>query len=112
MNYFPSLAKLNFNVKFKDNRGLIASMNMNPREITKLISPIDGQFFSEMTFDDYPFEVYKYEINPLKKTLTIHVRPLKEDSKIDKFQMTFHSMGNFRLLVCAPLSTDELGFTI
>ena len=78
---FSKSGEIKINVKFKDNRGLIASMNMNPREITKLISPIDGQFFSEMTFDDHPFEIYKYEINPLKKTLTIHARPLKEDSK-------------------------------
>ena len=77
---FSKSGKIKINVKFKDDIGFIASMNMNPREITKLISPIDGQFFSEMTFDDYPFEVYKYEINPLKKTLTIHARPHKEDS--------------------------------
>lgn len=78
---FSNSGKIQVNVKFEDDGGFITSMKMNPGEITKLISPIDGQFFSEMTFDDYPFEVYKYEINPLKKTLTIYARPHKEDSK-------------------------------
>ena len=42
---FSKSGEIKINVKFKDNRGLIASMNMNPREITKLISPINGHFF-------------------------------------------------------------------
>ncbi|MDY0275719.1 MAG: hypothetical protein RBR42_09850 [Desulfomicrobium sp.] len=99
---FSNFGKIQVNVKFEDDGGFITSMKMNPIEITKLISPINGQFFSEMTFDDYPFEVYKYKINPLKKTLTIHVRPLKEDSKKRQVPDDLPQHGQFQTVgLCA-----------
>lgn len=61
-------------VKFKDFDGTVATQSMEAREIAKLVSPDSGEFLTSMTFDELPFEVYKYEIDPIKNTLTIRVR--------------------------------------
>ena len=77
LGLFSRTGELQVQVKFKDHSGTVASLRMNPEDILKLISPIDGQFFSEMSFDDWPFEIYKYEIDPIKKILTIRTREAK-----------------------------------
>lgn len=74
---FSKIGELQVQVKFKDHSGTVASLRMNPEEILKLISPVDGQFFSEMSFDEWPFEIYKYEIDPIKKILTIRAGKAK-----------------------------------
>lgn len=72
---FSRAGELQVQVKFKNHSGTVSTLRVNPEEIVKLISPIDGQFLSEMCFDEWPFEVYKYEIDPLKKIITIRARP-------------------------------------
>jgi len=47
---------------------------MEPSEIIQIVSPDGGEFRKMMTFDEWPFEVYKYEIDPIKNTLTIRAR--------------------------------------
>lgn len=61
-------------VKLKDFDGTVATQTMEPSEIIRLTSPESGEFLKTMSFDDWPFEVYKYEIDPIKNTLTIHAR--------------------------------------
>jgi hypothetical protein len=75
LTLFSRTGELQVHVKFKDFSGTVASLRMSPEEILKLISPIDGQFLSKMSFDEWSFEVYKYEIDPLNKVVTIHARP-------------------------------------
>jgi hypothetical protein len=45
---------------------------MDPEEITQIIH--NGKFYTQMSFDEWPFEVYKYEIDPIKNKLIIKVR--------------------------------------
>ena len=61
-------------VKFKNFNGTVSTQKMNPEEITQLISSDGRGFFSSMTFDEWLFEVYKYEIDPIKNMLTIYAR--------------------------------------
>ncbi len=77
LELFSRTGELQVQVKFKNHSGTVASLRMNPEDISKLISPVDGQFFSEMFFDDWPFDIYKYEIDPIKKILTIRARETK-----------------------------------
>lgn len=61
-------------VKFKDHDGRISDLKMSAREIEKIINPDDGEFYREMRFDDWLFDIYKYQIDPIKKKMTIMAR--------------------------------------
>lgn len=71
---FSNRGATKIQVKFKDFNGTVATQTMEPSEIIQLVSPDGGEFRKMMTFDEWPFEVYKYEIDPFKNTLTIHAR--------------------------------------
>jgi hypothetical protein len=64
-------------VKFKDFNGFMPNSTMEPIEIIKLVSADKESFIRNMTFDEWPFEVYKYEIDPIKNIVTIHARPIQ-----------------------------------
>ena len=70
---FSNEGEYDIDVKFKGHPGFVKSMKMNPDEIVKLISP-EYDFYTEMTFDDYLLEIYRYHIDPFKKKITIMVR--------------------------------------
>lgn len=67
-------------VKFQNFNGTISTRKMNPEEITQLISSDGRGFISSMTFDEWLFEVYKYEIDPIGNTLTIYARQNKDEN--------------------------------
>lgn len=56
------------------DRNAVADRQMTAHEVTNLIARGDDSFFSCMKFDERPCEVYKYEIDPIKKILTIRAR--------------------------------------
>ncbi|RMG39967.1 MAG: hypothetical protein D6732_03545 [Methanobacteriota archaeon] len=66
-------------VCFKDFDGNVAVLSMNANEILKLIDPDKGQFYRDMMFDGWLFEVYKYEIDPIKKVVKIRARQSSRD---------------------------------
>ncbi len=61
-------------VKRKGYEEFVADLSMNADKIITLIDPSTGRFYTEMRFDDWLFEVYRYSIDPIKKKLTIMVR--------------------------------------
>jgi hypothetical protein len=73
---FSNNGPVKVRVKFKDFDGTVAEQRMLADEIGQLVSPETGEFQSNMTFDDWPFEVYKYEIDPIKRVLTIRARKI------------------------------------
>lgn len=79
LELFSKTGNIKVQVEFKNFSGSVTSLRMNAEDILKLISPIDGQFISRMSFDEWPFEVHKYEINPLENMLTIHARPFAKN---------------------------------
>ena len=62
-------------IKFKNLDGFTRQQRMYPEEIHKLISSETGLFFRQLHIDEWLFDVYKYEIDPIKNQLTIRVRP-------------------------------------
>jgi hypothetical protein len=77
---FASDGPVRVQVKFKGHDGLVSDRTMYPREIEAIVSSDDDSFLKRMTFDDWPFEIYRYEIDPLKNVMTIRARPLKEEA--------------------------------
>lgn len=74
---FSKTGPITIKVKFKDFDGVVSNRAMEPTEIIKLVS-LDLQGFKRnMTFDQWPFEVYKYEIDPIKNIITIHAQPME-----------------------------------
>lgn len=67
-------------VKFQNFNGTISTRKMNPEEITQLISSDGKGFISSMTFDEWLFDVYKYEIDPIENTLTVYARQNKNEN--------------------------------
>jgi len=77
---FSNTGTTRVRVKFKGLKSsYIANQTMKPEEIVKLLSPHADGFISELTFDEHPFQVYKYEIDAIKNILTIYTR--KQDDE-------------------------------
>ena len=65
-------------VRFRQHDGKITSVAFSPREVLSLIAPETDSFHQYLRFDDYLFEVLKYEIEPKTQTLTIIAIPKQE----------------------------------
>ena len=66
-------------VRLRQHDGKIASLAFSPKEIISLIAPESDIFHQYLRFDDYLFEVLKYEIEPKTQTLTIVAIPKRKD---------------------------------
>ena len=71
---FSKNGPVTIKVKLKDFYGCIPNSAMVPSEIAKLVSCDGENFIRNMTFDEWPFDVYKYEIDPIKNIVTIWAR--------------------------------------
>lgn len=70
---FSGSGEFSVEVKFKGD-GFVPPRSATVQEITRLVNPETGGLYTAMTFDDHLFEVYKYEIDPIKKKLIIKAR--------------------------------------
>jgi len=71
---FSNDGDFDISVKFKDHPGSITNKKMTADEIVNLIHPHNRNFYTEMRFDDWLFEIYKYQIDPINKKITIMTR--------------------------------------
>lgn len=71
---FSNNGTTDIQVSFEDHDGSISSRKMSPKEISHLILPDGKGFHSQMTFDDWPFVITKYQIEPAENKLTIFAR--------------------------------------
>ncbi len=74
LHLFSNNGPVKVQVKFKDHDGSVATQTMNPIEINELILSSGNKFRTQMTFDDWLFEIYKYEIDPIKNIITIRAK--------------------------------------
>lgn len=70
---FSGSGEFSVEVKFKGD-GFVPPRSATVLEIARLVNPETGGFHTAMTFDEHLFEVYKYEIDPIKKKLIIKAR--------------------------------------
>ena len=68
---FSDEGEISVEVYFKNFKGKVRTSKMSAEEITKLIDPKTGQFYTEMDFDGWHFFIYGIEINPISKKLKI-----------------------------------------
>lgn len=73
---FSNKGTVDVQVQFEDHEGGVATRKMSPQEVSILISKNGMGFHTHMTFDDWPFAIQKYEINPVKNQLTIVARKI------------------------------------
>lgn len=73
---FPNQGPVDVLVKFEDHDGTVPPRKMSPQEISGLISKNGTGFHTRMTFDDWPFAICKYEIDPKNNQLTIVARKI------------------------------------
>lgn len=70
---FSGEGEFSVEVKFKSD-GFVQPRRATVQAIAGLMDAEAGTFHTALTFDEHLFEVYKYEIDPLKKKLVIHAR--------------------------------------
>lgn len=70
---FSGEGEFSVEVKFKGD-GFVAPRQATAQEIANLMNSETGGFHTAMTFDEHLFEVYKYEIDPIRKKLVIRAR--------------------------------------
>lgn len=73
---FSNDGVIDVRVEFEDHDGSVATRKMSPQKISALVSADGKGFHTQMTFDDWPFVIRKYEINPIKNQLTIFARKI------------------------------------
>lgn len=61
-------------VKFKDNSLSISDFSISWQNVARFLDPESGRPYSSMTFDEHPFEIERYEVNPWKNTVTIFTK--------------------------------------
>ena len=73
---FSNEGSIAVDVRFEDDECTIAPRKMHPNELSALISNDQMGFHTCMTFDEHPFAIRKYEIDPKKNRLTLFVRKM------------------------------------
>ncbi|MBN2807899.1 MAG: hypothetical protein JXR80_00205 [Deltaproteobacteria bacterium] len=65
-------------VKFEDceEDTSICGQLIDAKDFSKFINPQSNEFFRFLRFDDHPFRIRKYEIDPIKNKLTLKVRKI------------------------------------
>lgn len=71
---FSNTGDITVTVKFGKTAAAIAPQRMSATELEALIDPLTGHFLSAMRFDDHLFQIRKFEVDPLKNRLTIHLK--------------------------------------
>lgn len=73
---FSNEGAINVRVKFEDSDVMVPPQKMQPQELAALVATDGGGFHSRLTFDGHPYTVRKYEIDPIKNTVTIFARTI------------------------------------
>ena len=67
---FSGEGEFSVEVKFK-GEGFVQPRRATAQEVASIVDARTGTFHAALTFDEHLFEVAKYEIDPLNKTLVI-----------------------------------------
>jgi len=73
---FSNEGTIDVEVDFEDHDGTVSGRKMSPKEIAALISKNGKGFHTQMTFDESPFVITKYGIEPALNKLTITARKI------------------------------------
>ena len=71
LTFFSTSGPVTVDVKLKGHAMPIARRFMQPADIDKLVGGPNGNYLRQMHFDGWPFEIAKYEIDPIHNRLTI-----------------------------------------
>lgn len=74
LSLFSNKGIVDIQVVFEDHAGSVSSRKMSPKEISFLITQDGKGFHKTMTFDDWPFMITKYEIEPAENKLTVFAK--------------------------------------
>ena len=74
LSLFSGQGEYQVQVHFKGSKCRVANSAMAASELVNLIDPRTDSFYRKMYFDDHLFDVYRYEIDPIKLTLNIKAK--------------------------------------
>lgn len=72
---FSQSGSVDVRVEFEGHGAQMPNRKMAPSEIAALVADGGTRFVDRMTFDDWPFSISKYEIDPANNRLTIFAKP-------------------------------------
>ncbi len=67
---FSGEGEFSVEVKFK-GEGFVQPRRATAQEVASIVDARTGTFHAALTFDEHLFQIYKYVIDPLNKTLVI-----------------------------------------
>lgn len=70
---FSGEGEFSVEVKFK-GEGFVQPRWATAQEVASIVDARTGTFHTALTFDEHPFEIEKYEIDLLNKTLVISTK--------------------------------------
>lgn len=73
LSLFSDAGEFEVSVEFKGD-GFMPSRRATAAEIMQLLDVETGAFRTAMTFDEHLYEIYKYNIDPIKSKITLSVR--------------------------------------
>lgn len=76
LGMFSNDGEIKVIVRFRGYAGRIPDRRMKPQEICKILDD-KGSFVENMTFDEHPFLIEKFEIDPKRKRLVIFAKELE-----------------------------------
>ena len=77
LTFFSTSGPIPVHVRFRGHDVPIAQRFIQPTDIGKLVGGPEGGFLRQMHFDDWPLEIAKYEIDPIRNRLIITARTPK-----------------------------------
>jgi len=77
---FSNEGAIDVSVKFEDDEIMVPPKKMKPQELAALVAVDSAGFLPRMTFDDHPYAIRKYEIDPVKNKLTIFARKKSDEN--------------------------------
>lgn len=80
LSLFASEGDYEISVSFRDKRQVVAKRKTTPGDFLHLVSAKDGSFRNRMNFDEWPFEIYKYQIDLAKRHITVYAQRIEGET--------------------------------
>lgn len=103
LTLFSGTGEVDVEVSFIDCAGMVSHRRMRAEEVLRLVDSEHDGFVTRMSFDEIPFEIAKYEIDPVHKRLTIHARMAHREDVRDGSFTIFDLTGRNKADLLAKL---------
>ncbi|AZG13242.1 hypothetical protein [Cupriavidus pauculus] len=88
LSLFANEGDYDVTVSFRDKCQVVAKRQTTASEFLQIVSEANGGFRDRMTFDEWPFEIYKYQIDLANRHITLYARRLEGETPTEQYPLT------------------------